>query len=71
MDKKADMLDEYDFSKGERGRFYIPADKIHLPLYLSQDIEERLRFQASKLGKTASELATEMLASELRRMESP
>ena len=28
------MKKEYDFSKGERGKFYNPGAKIDLPIYL-------------------------------------
>ena len=28
------MKKEYDFSKGERGKFYNPNVKINLPIYL-------------------------------------
>ncbi len=33
------MKDEYDFSKGERGRFYRPDTKLNIPLYLDKDVE--------------------------------
>ncbi len=28
------MKKEYDFSKGERGKFYIPNVKLNIPVYL-------------------------------------
>lgn len=32
------MKNEYDFSKGGRGRFYVPADEMELPVYLNREI---------------------------------
>jgi hypothetical protein len=70
MDEADDMREEYDFSKGERGKFHIPANKIRLPVYLAPDVELRLRKQAEKMGKTPSELAAVILDNELRIIES-
>jgi len=32
------MKHEYDFSKGERGKFYDPEAQLNLPVYLEPDI---------------------------------
>jgi hypothetical protein len=32
--------EEYDFSKGERGKFYRPEARLNLPIYLDADIAE-------------------------------
>lgn len=37
------MREEYDFSKGERGKFYHPDAVFHFPVYLDQDIADFLR----------------------------
>ena len=34
------MKKEYDFSKGERGKFYRPGAEINLPIYLEPDVRE-------------------------------
>ncbi|MFQ5651318.1 MAG: hypothetical protein ACE5IY_15385 [bacterium] len=34
------MKKEYDFSKGERGKFYHPGTEINLPVYLEPEIAE-------------------------------
>jgi hypothetical protein len=34
------MKKEYDFSKGERGRFYRPDAVLNLPVYLEPDLRE-------------------------------
>jgi len=31
------MKKEYDFSKGERGKFYKPDLELYLPIYLDQE----------------------------------
>ena len=33
------MEKEYDFSKGERGKFYHKNSKFHLPVYLEPEVE--------------------------------
>ena len=70
MDEVDDMRDEYDFSKGERGKFHIPAADIRTPVVSAPDVERRLREQADKLGKAPSELAGAILDNELRLIES-
>ena len=32
------MKKEYDFSKGERGKFYRPGAKLNVPVYLEPDL---------------------------------
>ena len=34
------MKKEYDFSKGERGKFYRPGAKLNLPVYLEPDLRD-------------------------------
>jgi len=34
------MKKEYDFSKGERGKFYKPDAQLNLPVYLEPDLRE-------------------------------
>ncbi len=31
------MKEEYDFSNGERGKFYKPDTKLNLPVYLDEE----------------------------------
>lgn len=44
------MKDEYDFSKGERGKFFRKNVKINLPIYLEPDIREFVEKIALKKG---------------------
>ncbi len=44
------MKDEYDFSKGERGKFFRKNIKINLPIYLEPDTREFVEKIALKKG---------------------
>ena len=44
------MKKEYDFSKGERGKFYHPDMELILPVYLDPDIAQFMRELAEKRG---------------------
>jgi len=49
------MKKEYDFSMGERGKFYSADAKLHLPIYLDP---ETLSFIESIAEKKNSDLST-------------
>ena len=53
------MKAEYDFSKGERGKFYDPKAVFNLPIYLEKDVDEFMRKLADETGKDAEELVNE------------
>ena len=36
--KRANMREEYDFSRAERGKFYRPDTKLNLPVYLEDEV---------------------------------
>lgn len=42
------MREEYDFSKGERGKFYTPDVKLNIPIYLDEEISAFVDKIASK-----------------------
>jgi len=60
-----EMLEEYDFSKAERGKFYIPQDEIRLPHYLSPSLEQKLALLSQKSGKSRDALISMVLDNEL------
>jgi len=64
------MKAEYDFTHGERGKFVIPEDHIHIPFYLDPKIENRIRIQAKKTGTNPADLVTAFIENELRLIES-
>ena len=49
------MEKEYDFSKGERGRFYRRKAKLNLPIYLDP---EALSFAESIAEKKKTDIST-------------
>ncbi len=55
------MKAEYDFSKGERGKFYRKDAVFQLPIYLEKDVDEFMRQLADTKGKDVGELVNELL----------
>lgn len=41
------MKEEYDFSKGIKGKFFIPIEEIELPVYLSME-NQKFYFNLAK-----------------------
>ena len=64
------MKKEYDFSKGERGKFFNPQAKINLPIYLEPDIDAFIRAQAVKKNKDAESLVNELLRRDIENIQS-
>ena len=44
------MKPEYDFSEGERGRFFRPNAEPRLPIYLGADVQTYLAERAATKG---------------------
>ena len=63
------MKTEYDFSKGERGKFYKPGGRFNLPVYLDDDVALYLQRQAKAKGKELNEIVNEMLKQDIQLME--
>jgi hypothetical protein len=40
MKASNDMKKEYDFSKGERGKFYRQSAQLNIPVYLEPDLHK-------------------------------
>ena len=49
------MREEYDFSNGERGKFYHPSAKFELPVYLE---DENLTFITEIARKKNQDIST-------------
>jgi hypothetical protein len=48
------MKKQYDFSKGVRGKYFIPKDEINLPIFLDKKVRDFFLKQsggASKVSK--------------------
>ncbi|MFP4332238.1 MAG: hypothetical protein ACOCP1_01925 [Campylobacterales bacterium] len=56
------MKKEYDFSKGEKGKFYHPTAKFSIPIYLDKDIEEFVLKIAEKKKSDVSSIVNQILA---------
>jgi len=50
------MKKEYDFSKGERGKFYRPDLKLNLPIYLDPETRSFIE-KIAKKKKTDMKIA--------------
>ena len=63
------MKDEYDFSGGERGKFYRPDAEFCLPVYLRPEIAQFIEKLARKKGVEADALVNDWLENDLRIVE--
>ncbi len=60
------MKKEYDFSNGERGKFYNPNAKYHLPIYLDEDIQDFFLELAKKKKINYNSLINKTIKSNLK-----
>ena len=63
------MKQRYDFSKGERGKFYKPNAVFRLPVYLDEKVERYLAVKADAKGVELSELVNELLKKDIELIE--
>ena len=63
------MRDEYDFSKGERGKFFRTDAKIQLPLYLDADVQAALASLAAAKGKDYSVFVNDLLKKDIELIQ--
>jgi len=63
------MREEYDFSKGERGKFYHPEARLHLPVYLDDQVLTYLQARAKAKGVEVNELINDLLKREIEIIE--
>jgi len=61
------MKREYDFSKGERGKFYVPDAKHNLPVYLDSDVRRFIEGVARKKRCDVSTIVNRILKSDMHR----
>ncbi|MFZ1201475.1 MAG: hypothetical protein WAO07_15005, partial [Desulfobacterales bacterium] len=60
------MSKEYDFSKGERGKFYHPDMKLNIPIYLDEEVSAFIEKIASKKGIDRSIVVNELLRGDIK-----
>jgi hypothetical protein len=58
------MKKQYDFSKGIKGKFYIPENEIELPVYLNKDNQEYYMKLAKKKKMAMSKFVNNVLSKE-------
>jgi hypothetical protein len=64
------MKPEYDFNKGERGKFYRPNEELRLPIYLNADVQAYLAERAAQKGIPLGEMVNTLLKQEIQIIES-
>ena len=63
------MRKEYDFSKGERGKFHHPDMKVNIPIYLDDEAAAFVDKIASKKGLDRSAVVNELLKGDIKIAE--
>jgi hypothetical protein len=63
------MKDHYDFSKGQRGKFYKPNAVYRLPVYLDVAVQNYLAARADAKGIDLSDLVNDLLKREIDIIE--
>ena len=64
------MKDEYDFSEGERGKFYHPDAAFSLPVYLEPDVSDYMGQLADEQKVDVQELVNEWLRMNIKLVQS-
>jgi len=55
------MKKQYDFSKGERGKFYSPNAEFNLPIYLDPEITQFIREIADRKHTDMNNIVNSLL----------
>ena len=64
------MKTEYDFLKGERGKFCRQGVEIRLPIYLEADVQTYLVERAAAKGIPRGEIVNSLLKHQIELIES-
>ena len=59
------MKKEYDFSKGQRGKFYQSDVELNIPVYLESDVARVVRARARKRGVSIGAVVNEWLRKDI------
>ena len=60
------MKKEYDFSKGERGKFYRPGVEWNIPVYMEPEVDKVVRKRARGTDASIGAVVNEWLRKETR-----
>ena len=63
------MREEYDFSKGERVKFFQSDMKLNIPIYLDDEVSAFVEKIALKKGVDRSSVVNELLKSDMKIAE--
>lgn len=64
------MRAEYDFKKGERGKFFRQDAEMRLPIYLEAAVQRYLEELAADKGVPLGEMVNGLLKHEIEMIES-
>lgn len=64
------MKKEYDFSQGERGKFYHPDLELQVPVYLEKDIAEFLQELSERKGTDLEKIVNDWLRKDIDLVQS-
>ncbi len=59
------MKKEYDFSRGERGKFYQPEAELNLPIYLEPEVADFMGKIAGEKGINLETLVNDWLKKDI------
>jgi len=63
------MKREYDFSEGERGKFYHRDAVLRTPVYLDRKVQSYLAERARSKGVEVEDLVNQMLKHDIEMVE--
>lgn len=63
------MKEEYDFSQGQRGRFYAPDAEFDIPIYLESDLVRFLREIADRKGMEVGDIVNAWIKKDVDLIE--
>ena len=68
-ERDTDMKKEYDFSTAEQGKFYRPAEKLEVPVYIDKEIKEFFIRAASKKNIGLEKVVNTILRKEMEMLK--
>jgi cytidylate kinase len=63
------MKKQYDFSKGERGKFYKPNLRLNIPVYLEPKLQKSVERIAQRKGQEVSAVVSQIVRKEVELIE--
>ena len=60
------MRKEYNFSKGERGKFFHADIKLNIPIYLDDEVSAFVEEIASKKGIDRSSVVNDLIKGDIK-----